>query len=168
MINPLIGIATVQICNLSRSKTDPFRVWADVFIARIHNQLCPVLALLTWLVQRGTNQPGPLFFQSGAPLTRSTFVIRLKQAPESTQPGTRVTVSEVEQLQKWLVGFGYKAAWKVEERSLSALYKAFSHNTGHLGQLNLYNPRDNRIIQPVRAVSTSSSTLLNRSVELIC
>jgi len=40
-----------------------------------------VSALLAWLVQRGNNQTGPLFFfQSGAPLTRSSFVTRLKEA----------------------------------------------------------------------------------------
>jgi len=67
---------------LKQSKTDPFRVGADVFMSRTHNKLCPVLALLVWLIRRGNgNQTGPLFyFQSGAPLTRSTFVTRFKEA----------------------------------------------------------------------------------------
>ena len=67
--------------HFKQSKMDQFRVGADVFVAWMRSQLCPVLALFAWLVRRGTNEPGPLFFfQSGAPLTRSTFVIRLKQA----------------------------------------------------------------------------------------
>ena len=67
---------------LKQSKTYPFRVAADVFMSRTHNKLCPVSALLAWLIRRGNgNQTGPLFhFQSGAPLTRSTFVTRVKEA----------------------------------------------------------------------------------------
>ena len=67
--------------HLKQSKTDPFRVGTDIFMSRTHDQLCPVSALLAWLICSGNNQTGPLFyFQSGAPLTRSSFVIKLKEA----------------------------------------------------------------------------------------
>ena len=35
------------------SKTDPFRVGSDIFIAMMENDLCPVTATLVWLVKRG-------------------------------------------------------------------------------------------------------------------
>ena len=65
---------------IKASKTDPFREGVDIQFQRTNNDLCPVAALLTWLVNRGS-APGPLFqFSSGAPLTRATFVVELKKA----------------------------------------------------------------------------------------
>jgi len=67
--------------HLKHSKTDPYSEGSDIFIARTNDELCPVAALLSWLTQRNGDQRGPLFcFKSGAPLTRSTLVIRLKRA----------------------------------------------------------------------------------------
>ena len=75
MTNPQIIRIT-----LKTSKTDPFREGADIHIQRTNNNLCPVAALLAWLVKRG-NAPGPLFhFASGTPLTRAKFVAELKRA----------------------------------------------------------------------------------------
>ena len=34
------------------SKTDLFREGADIFLARTHDKLCPVMAMLAWLVKR--------------------------------------------------------------------------------------------------------------------
>ena len=66
--------------HLKVSKTDPFREGTDIYIARTGDDLCPVAALLTWLVRRGIQQ-GPLFhFQRGLPLTRPKFVTELRQA----------------------------------------------------------------------------------------
>ena len=65
---------------LKTSKTNPFREGADTHIQRTNNNLCPVAALLAWLVKR-SNTPGPLFlFASGAPFTRAKFVVELKKA----------------------------------------------------------------------------------------
>lgn len=65
---------------LKTSKTDPFKEGAEIHIRRTNNDLCPVAALLAWLVKRG-NAPGPLFhFASGTPLTRANFVGELKRA----------------------------------------------------------------------------------------
>ena len=66
--------------HIKYSKTDPFRVGSDIFIAKTDNDLCPVAAVLAWLVRRGNN-PGPLFvFRAGVPLTRASFVQVLKEA----------------------------------------------------------------------------------------
>ena len=66
--------------HLKYSKTDPFKEGTDIFLARTNDELCPVAAMLSWLVLRG-KEDGPLFqFQSGVPLTRSCFVSCLKGA----------------------------------------------------------------------------------------
>ena len=62
---------------LKRSKTGK---GAIVGIGRTGGQLCPVAAVLSWMVWRG-NAPGPLFhFQNGAPLTQQIFVVKLQKA----------------------------------------------------------------------------------------
>ena len=66
--------------HLKTSKTDPFYSGTDILIAATKDDLCPVGALLSWLVRRGQG-PGPLFhFSSGALLTRPQFVSKLRQA----------------------------------------------------------------------------------------
>ena len=68
----------IQI-RLQSSKTDPFKEGATINIPRTEDDLCPVAALLTWLVYRGKS-PGPLFrFQSGTPLTRARLVGELRR-----------------------------------------------------------------------------------------
>ena len=65
---------------LKRSKTDQAGKGAIVDIGRTGGQLCPVAAVLSWMVRRG-NAPGPLFhFQNGAPLTQQRFVVELRKA----------------------------------------------------------------------------------------
>ena len=73
------GPKTIKV-HLKCSKTDPFREGTDVYLARTDDELCPIAAMLSWLVIRG-NTEGPLFnFQSGTPLTQSSFVSCLKKA----------------------------------------------------------------------------------------
>ena len=58
------------------SKSDPFCKGTYILLGRTRDELCPVAALLQWMVQRG-NAPGPLFkFVSGVPLTRPLLVSR--------------------------------------------------------------------------------------------
>ena len=65
---------------LSKSKTDQAREGAMINLPRTGDDLCPVAAVLTWLVHRG-NSPGPLFrFRSGAHLTRPTLVGELRKS----------------------------------------------------------------------------------------
>ena len=65
---------------LSKSKTDQAREGAAINLPRTSDDLCPVAALLTWIVYRG-DSPGPLFlFRSGSHLTRAAFVRELRKA----------------------------------------------------------------------------------------
>ena len=65
---------------IKQSKTDPFRGGVDLFLGRTGNDLCPVGAILIFLVARGP-QSGPLFaFADGRLLTRRRFVEAVKGA----------------------------------------------------------------------------------------
>ena len=72
--------AEVIRVRIKASKTDPFRVGVDVFIGKTGDELCPVTAILTYMVARGGRQ-GPLFvFRDGKSLTRPIFVGEVKAA----------------------------------------------------------------------------------------
>ncbi len=61
---------------LKASKTDPFRIGVDVVLGRTANHLCPVSALLAYLV----NNPGFLFqFANGTLLTKPRFIANIRQ-----------------------------------------------------------------------------------------
>ncbi len=65
---------------LKASKTDPFRVGVDVFVGWTGSPICPVTAMLEYVLIRGT-RAGPLFlFKDGKLLTRSRFVERVRVA----------------------------------------------------------------------------------------
>ena len=65
---------------IKASKTDQWRTGVDVFLGSTGNRLCPVMALLAYLVVWGS-EPGPLFrFASGAYLTRESFVKEVRAA----------------------------------------------------------------------------------------
>ena len=69
-------VVTVRI---KQSKTDPFRQGVSISLSRTELLLCPVAALLAYLVVRG-NGDGPLFLLSGQPLTRYQLVSELRKA----------------------------------------------------------------------------------------
>ena len=63
------------------SKTDPFQQGISLLIGRVASDLCPVSAMLAYLVVRGNQTGPPLFkFQDGRPLTRQRFVMAVKEA----------------------------------------------------------------------------------------
>lgn len=63
---------------IKQSKTDPFRKGVDLFIGKTASDICPVKALLKYLVVRGRAQ-GPLFiYEDGAYLTRQKLVDALR------------------------------------------------------------------------------------------
>lgn len=63
---------------IKASKTDPFRQGVNIFIGKTNNSLCPVSALLNYLIMRGT-APGLLFrFKNGSPLTKSKFTAKFR------------------------------------------------------------------------------------------
>jgi hypothetical protein len=63
----------LKVC-IKRSKTDPFRQGVSVFLGRTNGPLCPVAAILSYMVWRG-HGAGPFFtFSDGRYLTRDRFV----------------------------------------------------------------------------------------------
>ena len=65
---------------IKQSNTDPFRRGVSFHLHQTNLPLCPVGALLAYLVVRGT-QDGPLFqLEDGSPLTRSRLVCELRTA----------------------------------------------------------------------------------------
>ena len=76
-------ISTIAI-RIKCSKTDQFHRGVSIYFSRTGAALCPMSALLDYLVQRGT-QSGPLFcFSNGQPLTRAKLVAVVQQALTSS------------------------------------------------------------------------------------
>ena len=68
---------------LKQSKTDPFCLGVTIHLVKTNTLLCPVAALLSYLVVRG-KQGDPLFqFRDGRALTRSRLVCELRKALSS-------------------------------------------------------------------------------------
>lgn len=62
---------------IKASKMDPF---CDIFVGRTNDLLCPVAAVLGYMMKWGS-RPGPLFlFMDGKPLTWGRFVAKVKDA----------------------------------------------------------------------------------------
>ncbi len=65
--------------HLKASKTDLFKKVVDVIVSKVASQLCPVKAVLGYLVVRGSGQ-GPLFqFKDKKSLTRVHFMSRVRE-----------------------------------------------------------------------------------------
>ena len=65
---------------LKQSKTDQERKGVKIIIGATTNDLCPITAILNFLKVRGSH-PGPLFcWQSGSPLSKPSFVDRVRSA----------------------------------------------------------------------------------------
>lgn len=108
---------------IKASKTDPFRRGVDLFVGRTGGELCPVAAVLAYMVARGPG-PGPMFkLASGRPLTRARFTSEVRAAlrsagvdPErysghSFRSGAATTAAEkglnhsyIQQLGRWTSG----------------------------------------------------------------
>ena len=68
----------LRIC-IQQSKTDPFRKGDQIIVRVTGDSLCPVAAVLQYLVIRG-KEPGPLLrFCNGSALTRQTFVTLVRR-----------------------------------------------------------------------------------------
>ena len=64
---------------IKASKTDPFREGMDVYFGQTGLPLCPVSAVLDYMVRRKEG-PGPLFrFEDRCPLTRPAFIKQVKR-----------------------------------------------------------------------------------------
>ena len=67
---------------IKQSKTDQFRVGTSIVVSKTDQPLCPVAALLAYLVARGMEE-GPLFKLGEQPLTRQMLVTELRRALRS-------------------------------------------------------------------------------------
>ena len=66
--------------SIKQSKTDPFRRGVDLFLGKMASDLCPVAAMLNYLMVRGP-VGGPLFrFKDGRWLTLQRFLGAVKEA----------------------------------------------------------------------------------------
>ena len=64
--------------HLKVSKRDQFGNGIDIFLGHIKSPMCPVSAALSYMAIRGP-APGPSFhFQDGTPLTKSRFVMAVR------------------------------------------------------------------------------------------
>ena len=64
---------------LRQSKTDPFRKGASIYLGRTYGDLCPVVALLGYIMLR-LQVLGPLFvYKDGSYLTREKLVGSVRQ-----------------------------------------------------------------------------------------
>ena len=69
----------VQV-QIKSSKTDPFRHGVVIYLGRCDSNLCPVAAVASYMVLRGST-PGPFFqFADGRYLTRDRFVSNVRSA----------------------------------------------------------------------------------------
>ena len=74
---------------IKASKTDPFRHGVTIYIGATNGQLCPVAAVLSYMVLRG-DSAGPLFkWADGRYLTREKFMAHVRRA--LTAPGLVAT-----------------------------------------------------------------------------
>jgi site-specific recombinase XerD len=74
------ALTTIKL-HLTRSKTDPFGKGTEIYLGITGLDLCPVSALLQYMMVRPDPKQGPLFvLQNGQPLSRDQFVRHLKQA----------------------------------------------------------------------------------------
>ena len=65
---------------IKASKTDPYCQGATIYLGKAPGELCPVAAVLGYMVGRGT-RPGPFFrFTDGRFLTRDRFVEAIRRA----------------------------------------------------------------------------------------
>ena len=60
--------------HLKKSKCDQFGTGADIIVGRTHSFLCPVAAIVSYMVEQG-QRPGPFFIDTGGKvLTKVRFV----------------------------------------------------------------------------------------------
>ena len=73
---------TVIRVTIKQSRTDPFRKGVNLFSGKTSSDLCPVVAMLNYLLVRGARE-GPLFtYKDGRYLTRQRFVVAVREALE--------------------------------------------------------------------------------------
>ena len=75
-IDKIVEPSVVRV-TIKQSKTDPFRQGINLFLGATEHTVCPIKAILPYLVLRG-KKDGPLFITAkGTPLTWQYFSIAL-------------------------------------------------------------------------------------------
>ena len=78
-VDSQVAPTTLKV-HLKVSKCDQFGRGINVFIGHTEDDLCPVVAVLNYIAQRG-DQPGPFFrFSDHTPLTKARFVTKVREA----------------------------------------------------------------------------------------
>ena len=127
---------------IKASKTDPFWRGVSIYLGRGSCDLCPVAAVLNYMVQRGS-APGPFFcFVNGNYLTRERFVtaIRTALAAAGINPSHYVGIS-----------FWIGAATSETTRRLGLPHT----NIGPVRELCIYSVHMNPEGDPLRRISTA-------------
>ena len=62
------------ILRIKASKTDQYRIGVNISLGRTNNDLCPVVAVLSYISCRGTTDGLLFHFENDSPLTRDAFV----------------------------------------------------------------------------------------------
>ena len=78
-VDDLANPQTVSVF-IKQSKTDPFRRGINLFLGRTSSDLCPVMALLNYLVVRGPREGSLFMFSDGRLLTRQQLVEAVRRA----------------------------------------------------------------------------------------
>lgn len=66
--------------HIKASKTDPFRKGVSIVLGRKHGEICPVAAILDYMVRTGDGSSPFFAFTDGRPLTRERFVSAVRTA----------------------------------------------------------------------------------------
>ena len=87
--------AMLQV-TIKQSKTDPFRKGVQLFIGKKGSMICPLAAMMDFLLVRGTAAGFLLCFEDGTYLTRQRLVAEVRERSKKlawTKAGIVVTVS---------------------------------------------------------------------------
>ena len=68
------------VVKLKASKTDPFRQGVQIYLGRTDGELCPIGAILNYMVKRGAGDGSFFSFGHGRLLTRDQFVAAIHKA----------------------------------------------------------------------------------------
>ena len=80
----------VLCVHLRKAKTDPFGKGIDIFLGKTGQPLCPVTALLNFLLVRQAGEGPLLVLQDGTPLSRDLFIRKVRKALTLAQVDQRL------------------------------------------------------------------------------
>ena len=110
------------------SKTDPFRRGINLFLGRKSSDLCPVMAILNYLVVRGPREGPLLMFSDGCLLTRQQLVevVRWALGKAGLDPskycGHNFCIGAATAAAEKGMEDCHQNPWKVAEPSVSGVY----------------------------------------------